>query len=70
MFMLGIIIIGVMIVWIVTWSLIIANTIECRKCDWRHLCLHSTLSHHCPKRNRLDEEERKNLKKKIDASDD
>lgn len=65
-----IIIIGVIIVWIVVWILIILDTLECRKCNQRYLCMRSTLSHHCPKRNRLSEEERKILKKKIDELDD
>lgn len=70
MVVLNVLIAGVIIVWIVAWILIMLDTIECRKCNQRYLCMHSTLSHHCPKRNRLSEEERKSLKKKIDELDD
>ncbi len=70
MILLGVLLAGIIIVWIAAWIFVIADTTECSKCDQRYLCMHSTLSHHCPKRNRLSEEERKRLKKKISEFDD
>lgn len=70
MAVLGVLMVGIIIAWIIAWIFVIADMMKCRKCDWKSLCINSTLSHYCPKKNRLSEEGRKSLKKKIDELDD
>ncbi|KAI4446706.1 hypothetical protein C823_001224 [Eubacterium plexicaudatum ASF492] len=44
MILLGVLLAGIIIVWIAAWIFVIADTTECSKCDQRYLCMHSTLN--------------------------
>lgn len=70
MVLLDIIMVGMLIGYIEAWIFMIADTEKCRKCEWEAVCMNSTLSHNCPKRNHLSQGERRELKKMIDEFDD
>lgn len=58
---------------LVGWICLIADTItsliECIKCSRRKTCEYLIFSEHCPKRHCLNEEERRQLRKKIKELD-
>lgn len=63
----------IIIVWIVGWICLIADTIasliECKNCSRRKNCEFLIFSEHCPKRHCMNEKERKILQEKINELD-